>query len=73
MLAITAAPAAVVSASLRVAGAGTKANDRRRQQAAAAKMHTAAKRAMIGDLWSGKAFKNRAEMARHRAKHAKHW
>ena len=24
-------------------------------------------------FWSGKAFKNRAEMARHRAKHAKHW
>ena len=56
MVAITAAPVAVVSASLRVAGAGTNARERRRQQAAAARRHTAAKRAMLGDLfWLGEA------------------
>ena len=56
MVAITAAPVAVVRASLRVAGAGTNARERRRQQAAAARRHTAAKRAMLGDLfWLGEA------------------
>ena len=58
MVAITAAPVAVVRASLRVAGAGTNARERRRQQAAAARRHTAAKRAMLGDLfWLGEAVK----------------